>query len=245
MVGEYTSANRREAVRKRLRWKSPQRRPDRPSNPPAVDRRRDRLRRSPRVWCLYLWNEMSRVLIFAALVVLLPARGHAKPPLDASVCTIAAHPSMFHNKTVRIHARAVSGYEAAFLMDANEETCPAKKGIINLHLDSAEHDETTDNFLRLFGTEMTYPPCDRDKELSEALAHALDPKAPAPKLCVDTVCFHCPRYNITATFTGKLRWSGREPGHAHFGHLGMFTLQLDVKSVTGLHVADTQPLPMQ
>jgi len=190
-----------------------------------------------------LMDEMSRVLTFATLVVFLPACGHAKAPLDTSVCAIAAHPSTFHNKTVRIRARAVSGYEAAFLMDADEKACPAKEGMLHLDFASVEHDETTNNFLMLFGTEIMFPPCDRDRELREGLAHALDPKAPAPKPCFDQVCLHCPRYDIIATFTGRLRYSGREPGHAHFGHLGMFTLQLDVNSVTGLDVADTQSVP--
>ena len=191
-----------------------------------------------------LVGEMRRVLTFTVLVVLLLAPSHAKAPIDTSVCAIAANPSKFHNKTVRIRAAAVSGLEAAFLMEGENGTCSAKSGMINLDFESVEHDdETTNNFLRLFGTQVTFPPCDRDKELKEGMAHALDPKAPAPKPCLDSsFCLHCPRYNIVATFIGKLRYSGREPGHARFGHLGMFTVQLDVRSVSNLDVADTQPV---
>jgi len=187
---------------------------------------------------------MRRVLTFTVLVVLLPARVCAKVPVDTNVCAIAAHPSKFHNKTVRIRAAAVSGFEAAYLMDSKDGTCSAKSAIINLDFESVEHDETTNNFRRLFEEQVTFPPCDRDKELIEGLAHALDAKRPAPKPCFDSsLCFHCPRYNIVATFTGKLRYSGREPGHARFGHLGMFTLELDLRSVSSLDVADTQPVP--
>jgi len=181
---------------------------------------------------------MRRVLAFTVFVVFLPAISHAKAPVDKSVCAIAAHPSKFHNKIVRIRAAALSGMEAAILMEGKDGKWNDKCGRINLEFESVEHDETTTKFLELFGTQITSP-C---KELSEGMAHILDPKVPAPKPCLDTVCEHCPRYNIVATFTGKLRYSGREPGHFGFGHLRMFNLQLDVKSVSDLDVTDTQPV---
>jgi hypothetical protein len=186
---------------------------------------------------------MTRVLIFTVFVVLLPAVGHAKAPVDASVCAIAEYPSKFHNKTVRIRAATLSGMEAAILMDGKDGKWNDKCGMINLDFGSVEHDETTSKFLKLFGTQITFPPCNRDKELNEVMAHIMDPKALAPKPCFDNLCVYCPRYNVVATFTGKLRYSGREPGHVRFGHLGMFPLQLDVRSVSNLDVTDTQAAP--
>ena len=182
---------------------------------------------------------MRRALALTIFVVYLPQIGFAKAPLGVTVCEIAAHPSKFHNKTVRIRAAAISGMEAAFLTNYREgkDHC----GMVNLDFEAVEHDKATDEFLQLFGAQITFPQCDREKELNAGIAYILDPKAPAPKPCLDSFCWHCPRYNIVATFTGKLRYSGREAGHARFGHLGMFMLQLDVRSVSNLEVADTQP----
>jgi len=73
----------------------------------------------------------------------------------------------------------------------------------------------------------------------------MDPSAPAPPPCFNFIClpFSCPRYSIAATFTGKLRYSGRELGHSRFGHLRMFNLQLDVTSISDLDVTDTAAHP--
>ncbi len=57
-------------------------------------------------------------------------------------------------------------------------------------IESVEHDETTNNFIRLFGEQVAFPPCDRDMELIEGSAHVLDSKVPAPKACFDSsFCF--------------------------------------------------------
>jgi hypothetical protein len=191
---------------------------------------------------VYTSGEMKSVFTFMAFVVFLPAFGHAKEPVDTSVCAIAAHPSKFHNKTVRIRAAASSGMEAAFIMENKAGKWNKKCGRINLDFECVEHDETTNKFRELFGTQVTFPRCDRGKELSEGVAHIFDPDPPAPKLCFDISCLSCPRYDIVATFTGKIRHSGREPGHMRFGHLGMFNVQLDVRSVSNLDVTDTQPV---
>jgi hypothetical protein len=183
---------------------------------------------------------MTRLLTFTVFVVCLPAISHAKPPVVTSVCTIAAHPSKFHNKAVRVRAAALSGMEAAILVDRKDGRWNEKCGRINLDFESIGNDETTSRFLKLFGTQISVPPCDREKELKEGTAHILDSNAPAPKPCFDSFCVHCPRYDIVATFTGKLRYSGSEPGRVPFGHLAMFTLQLDVRRVSNLDITDTQ-----
>jgi hypothetical protein len=180
---------------------------------------------------------MRRIFALTVFVVFLPAISHAKAPVDTSVCSIAAHPSKFRNKTVRIRATAIN-FEGYILMDGQYGKLNVECGRINLNLDSLEQDETTKEFLRLLGTELTSPPqCDREKELNEGMAHILDPNAPAPKLpCSDSYVFG-PRYKIVATFTGKLQYSP----HARFGHLGQFNMQLDVRTVANLDVTDTQP----
>src|SRR5215469_8574038 len=179
---------------------------------------------------------MRRVLAFTVFVVFLRAISHAKAPVDISVCAIAAHPSKFRNKTVRIRAAAIN-FEGAILMDGKDGKLNVECCRINLDFDSIEHDETTKEFLRLFGTPLTFPQCAREKELNESMARILDPRVPAPKPCFDNYVVG-PRYKIVATFTGKLRYSGR----AHFGHLGQFNLQLDVTRVANLDIADTQPV---
>jgi len=179
---------------------------------------------------------MRRILAFAVLVVFLPAISDAKVPVDISVCAIAAHPSRFRNKTVRIRAAAIN-FEGYILMDRKDGKLDAKCGRISLDFDSVEHDQTTKEFLRLFGTQLTSPQCDREKELNEGMAHILDPSVPAPKPCLDSYVLGS-RYEIVATFTGKLRYSP----HARFGHLGQFNKQLDVGRVANLDVTDTQPV---
>lgn len=177
---------------------------------------------------------MRRVLAFAVFVVFFPPISHAKAPVDISVCAIAAHPSKFRNKTVRIRATAIN-FEGYILMDAKDVN--VKCGRINLDFDSVERDETTKEFLRLFGTQLTSPQCDREKELNEGMAHILDPRVPAPKPCFESYVLG-PRYRIVATFTGTLRYWP----HARFGHGGQFNMQLDVGRVANLDVTDTQPV---
>jgi hypothetical protein len=89
---------------------------------------------------------MRQVLTFTVFVVFVPAIGHPRAPVGASVCTIAAHPSKFHNKIVRIRAAALSGMEAAILVDGKDGKWNDKCGRINLDFESVEHDETTNKF---------------------------------------------------------------------------------------------------
>ena len=179
---------------------------------------------------------MRRVLAFAVLVLFLPAISHARALVETSVCAIAAHPSTFRNKTVRVRAAAIN-FEGYILIDSNDGKFSVKCGRINLGFDAVEHDETTNEFLRLLGTQLTSPQCDGENKLNEGMAHILDPRVPAAKPCVDTHVLG-QRYRIVATFIGKLRYSP----HARFGHLGQLNMQMDVGRVANLDVTDTQPI---
>jgi len=182
---------------------------------------------------------MVRTLIIAVCFCI-PALGQTRGrPVDTSICSVAAHPSKFSHKNVRIRAMALSGMEASFLMDRKDGEWNKDCGQINLDFSSAGSDESTRRFLQLFAEQISQPKCNQDEELLQGMAHILDPNVPAPTPCFNFICFHCPRYNIVATFTGKLRYSATERGHARFGHLGMFDLQLDVVTVANLEVADT------
>jgi len=183
-----------------------------------------------------------RSLGMAMLLVCLPALAQKRGPVDTSICSIAAHPSKFHSKIVRIRGTALSGMEASCLIDSKDGLRNKECGQINLDFHSAGNDESTSRFLQLFGEQISPPKCNKDEELKQGFAHALDPSVPAPTPCFANLifCVHCPRYSIVATFTGRLRYSAKEPGHARFGHLGMFTLQLDVASVSNLEVTDSQ-----
>ena len=159
--------------------------------------------------------------------------GFCKSPAstDASVCTIAKHPTRFQDKNVRIRALASSGMEASVLVDPQNERC----GVINLDFHSVVKDDSTQRFLKLFGTEVSdIPSCSKDDELRQGLAHVLDPNVPQPAPCITMMCIACPRYRIVATFIGKVRYS-RKSG---FGHLGMFEIQLDVASTSDLDVTE-------
>jgi len=159
--------------------------------------------------------------------------------VDTTVCSIAAHPSKFHNKNVRIRATASSGMEASILIDSTDGEWNKACGRINLDFHSARGDESTSRFLRLFGEQVSRPECDKDKAITQGMAHVLDPSTPVPAPCFSFLCIHCPRYRIVATFTGKLRYSERER-HARFGHLGMFNLQLDMATASNLEVTDAE-----
>jgi hypothetical protein len=182
---------------------------------------------------------MIRISIIA-MCVCIPALSQTRAPVDTTVCSIAAHPSKFHNKNVRIRATALSGMETSILVDSKDGEWNRACGRINLDLHSAGSDESTSKFLRLFREQISPPECNRDKEIMQGMAHILDPSAPIPAPCFNFICVHCPRYNIVATFTGRLRYSEMEQGHARFGHMGMFNLQLDVATVSNLDVTDTQ-----
>ena len=185
---------------------------------------------------VYTCGEMRRVLAFAVFVVFLPAISHAKAPVDISVCAIAAHPSKFRNKTVRIRAAAIN-FEGYILVDGKDGKFNVKCGRINLDFDSVEHDETTKEFLRLFGTQLTSPQCDREKELNESMAHILDPRVP-PRRSASIVMFW-------ARGTKSLRPSLENYDTRHMrvsADGGQFNTQLDVGRVANLDVTDTQPV---
>jgi len=185
---------------------------------------------------------MNRAVTLAALLVCLPAFAQKSKLVETSVCAIDANPSKFHNKNIRVRGTASSGMEASILIDTKDGKWKKECGRINLDFDTVGNDESTSRFMQLFGVEVSAPKCPVEEEVKKALAHALDPKAPEPIPCFDArlICLYCPRYSIVATFTGKLRYSEKEPGHARFGHLGMFALQLDVATVSDLDVTDTQ-----
>ena len=187
---------------------------------------------------------VGRSLGIAVLLICLPAFGQRREPVDASICSIGAHPSKFHNKYVRVRGTAISaisvfggmkvstliGFKDKNLRQECGPTC-GPCGQINLDFDSARSDESTTRFLQLFGEQITPPNCNGDERLIEGLRHALDPSIPAPPPCFPFICPSCPRYSIVATFTGKFRYFGGEPGH-------LDNFQLDVMSVSDLDVLD-------
>jgi hypothetical protein len=131
--------------------------------------------------------------------------------------------------------------EASILIDGTEEKWKQECGRIWLDFGSSGSDESTGRFLKLFGEHVPSTTCNKDEELKQGMAHIFDPNVPAPatKPCNIVYCIDCRRYGIIATFVGKLRYSAREKGHPGFGHLRMYDLQLDVKSVSNLEVTDT------
>jgi hypothetical protein len=173
-----------------------------------------------------------------AMVLIIPALGQAPTPgpVVTSICSIAAHPSKFQSKSVRVRGTAVSGMEASVLIDTKHGEWNKECGQINLDFGSSGRDESTSRFVQFFTEQISVPKCDNDEQTKQGMAHILDPSVPAPTPCFSSICVHCPRYSIAATFTGKLRYSPRARGG--FGHLGMFNLQLDVTSVSNLDVTD-------
>lgn len=186
---------------------------------------------------------MLRTLLVAMCLSALPAFAGTQHPIDTTMCAIAARPSRFHNKTVRIRATALSGFEASLLIDNTDGKWNKKCGRIWLEFESVGSDESTRRFLQLFGEQQseTETKCNKEAELKQGMAHILDPNVPAPAPCLEfkIACFDCPRYSIVATFTGKLRYSEKMPGRLGFGHLNAYNLQLDFESVSNLTVTDT------
>jgi hypothetical protein len=186
---------------------------------------------------------VARSIGVAVLLICLPALGQKREPVDTSICSIAAHPSKFHDKYVRVRGTASSGMEASILIDFKDGKWRKECGRINLEFGSAGSDESTARFLRLFGEQITPPKCDSDERLMQGFRNALDPSTPAPPSCSTFTCIFCPRYSIVATFTGKVRYFAMEHRQVGFGHAGMFSLQLDVTSVSDLDVTDTAAHP--
>jgi len=162
--------------------------------------------------------------------------------VGASVCSIGAHPSKFHNKYVRVRGTAISaisvfgGVKVSTLIGFKDGKFRQVCGQINLDLDSAGSDESTTKFLQLFAEQITPPNCNGDERLIQGFRHALDPSIPAPPPCLTFICPSCPRYSIVATFTGKFRYFRGEPGH-------LYDFQLDVISVSDLDVTDRTAHP--
>ena len=162
--------------------------------------------------------------------------------MGASVCSIGAHPSKFHNKYVRVRGTAISaisvfgGVKVSTLIGFKDGKFRQVCGQINLDLDSAGSDESTTKFLQLFAEQITPPNCNGDERLIQGFRHALDPSIPAPPPCLTFICPSCPRYSIVATFTGKFRYFRGEPGH-------LYDFQLDVISVSDLDVTDRTAHP--
>jgi hypothetical protein len=129
--------------------------------------------------------------------------------------------------------------EASLLIDLKDGTWNRECGRIHLDFHSAVSDESTARFLKLFDEQL--PSCSEIKELEQNLKPFPGPRVSPAIPCIE--CISCPRYRIVATFTGRLRYSGKERGHAGFGHLEMFNLQLDVASVSDLDVKDTLASP--
>ena len=97
----------------------------------------------------------GRSLGVAVLLICLPAFGQKREPVDTSICSIATHPSKFHNKYVRVRGTASSGMEASILIEFKDGKWKQERGRINLEFDSAGSDESTTRFLQLFGEQ--YP----------------------------------------------------------------------------------------
>lgn len=189
---------------------------------------------------------LGRSLGIAVLLICLPAFGQRREPVDASICSIGAHPSKFNNKRVRVRGRAISaishgGIKVSTLIGFKRgnlrqvcglTTCEPICGQIDMRFDSAGSDESTTRFLQLFGEQIkiTQPNCNSDEQLIQGLRHALDPSIPAPPPCFAAPpCIYCPRYSIVATFTGKFRYPVESP---------ISDFQLDVISVSDLDVLD-------
>ena len=130
---------------------------------------------------------MIRTLIIAVCLCF-PAFGQTRGrPVDTSICSIAAHPSKFSNRNVRIRAMAVSSMEASFLMDSKDGEWNKDCGQINLDFNSAENDESTRRFLQLFAEQVSPPKCNQDEERLQGMAHILDPSVPAPTPCFNFI----------------------------------------------------------
>jgi hypothetical protein len=163
----------------------------------------------------------GRLLGIGLLLICASAFGKDGQPVGTSICSIVAHPSKYHSRIIRVRGTASGGMEANILVDLKDGKWNKECGRINLEFESSSNDETTSRFLQLFGEQISPPKCDSDERLMQRFRHAMDPSSPAPPPCSAFVCLpnSCPRYRILATFTGRLRYSGREPGHFGFGHL--------------------------
>jgi hypothetical protein len=167
------------------------------------------------------------VFWLASAVCLLIGSAAAKP-VPTSVCEIARSPASFDGKLVRLRATVVSGFEAFGIDDPNNKKC----GMIWLSypgggpVASTSFGPATPNLQR--------PPVrlknDRQlKRFQELLDAHMYPRSRG------TDCIGCGRYNVTATFTGRLDYAGK--GHG-FGHLNAYKTRLVLESVSNVSALD-------
>jgi hypothetical protein len=157
-----------------------------------------------------------------------------------SICALARNPSHYHGKTVRVRAILSRGIEYVGLEDDKAPSC----AFINLSTEAISNDEETRRFLRLADEEVVPTSASYQQE---ALTHMMivlgylpgDKDASPPQPCTFLVCSGCFRYEpVIATFTGKFRYSKKEPGGCGFGHLNLQKFQLDVISVSDVEATD-------
>ena len=167
---------------------------------------------------------------FAVSITLLCTAILAQCQVQTTVCSVAEKPSIFHGKIVAIKATANSEMGADSLLDPAHLDC----GRINLDLQNANSDYTTQKFVRLFRAQAES--CDTEEQLRQYLKYTVDPRKQTPIVC--GLCGSwCPRYRITAVFSGKFHYGKRETSTVGSG---TSNLRLGVTSVSKLRVEDTQ-----
>jgi len=173
--------------------------------------------------------------IVAWILVCLPS-GAQSGVATVSVCALSRNPSRYHGKTVRVRAILSRGMEFVGLQDDKVPSCV----FINLKIIS--DDEVTRRFQHLAGEEVVPTNADEQETLKHMMIvlGSLPGDSALPHECgTPAVCYGCYRYEpVIATFTGKFRYSKKEPGSVGFGHLNSHKFQLDVTSVSDIQATD-------
>lgn len=167
------------------------------------------------------------VLRLASVACLLVGSAAAKP-VPTSVCEIARSPASFDGKLVRLRATVVSGFEVFGIEDPGNKKCdmiwlsyPGGGPVASTSFGPA-----TPNLRR--------PPVKlKNNRQLKRFQKLLDAQM-YPRSRGNT-CIACSRYEVTATFTGRLDYAGR--GHG-FGHLNAFKARLVLKSVSNVSATD-------
>ena len=193
---------------------------------------------------------MKRSFVVIGLILGFGCGLHAQAaaPVDVAVCDVVKNPASFDGKMVRIKGTVVAGFDEFMIKDATDPNCgfqvngiwlsypqgsKAKSGPVAIVTAQPAH-----NFAGTLKTPARTPvTLDKSKDFKQ-----FDSLLSQPHQKGADMCLGCARYEVTATFTGRLDTvadaavkrdkSGKIVGLGGFGNMNAYPARLVLESVS-------------
>ena len=151
----------------------------------------------------------------------------AQEPISTTVCAVMGNPSAFAGRIAKLRATVRSGFETSTIIDTDQpscngpwfETAPKKGNLPRLDGYDAEQQRLHPIFL------VEDESMKRFDDALDAVVYPLDKKV----IFLDGVGGKPPRYEVTATMTGRVDYAG-ERGLG-FGHMNAWRVRFVLISV--------------